>query len=88
MIRILSDLDNSDGNHFMISYDYYFSSQICDNRNHNANNVFTVFIYNMGWENSRDYQKQFDKLEKDNNRVVNESNILEKRIDYCKMYRR
>ena len=70
-------------------YYYNFLTQICDNRNHWANSVFTEFIYKNDCLNSRKYQKQCAKLEKDNDRVQAASNILEKiRIDYCKSIRK
>ena len=89
MIRMLKDLDHSDGNPLISANDYNFLTQICDNRNHWAHNVFTEFIYTSNWEYSKDYQKQYDKLDKDHNRVENASSILEKiRIDYCSKNRR
>ena len=84
MIRILKDLDNSDGKPLIAASDYNFLTQICDNRNHWAHKVFVSFIYEDNWINSREYQKQCDKLSKDYERAYRASKILERiRIEYC-----
>jgi len=84
MIRILKELDNEDGNSLISAGDYNFLSQICDNRNHWAHNVFTEFVYVDNWEYSKEYKKQCNKLNKDHDRVQEASQILEKiRIEYC-----
>ena len=89
MIRMLKDLDYSDNNPLISKGDYNFLTQICDNRNHWAHNVFTEFIYKENFIYSNEYQKQCDKLEKDYDRIERASEILEKiRIDYCTRHRR
>lgn len=89
MIRQLKKLDNSDNKPIISSNDYNFLTQICDNRNHWAHSVFTEFIYKNDYLNSREYQKQCAKLQKDHDRVQAASDILEKiRIDYCKSIRK
>lgn len=89
MIRQLKELDNSNNKPLISSNDYNFLTQICDNRNHWAHSVFTEFIYEKDCFNSKDYQKQCTKLEKDHDRVQAASDILEKiRIDYCKSVRK
>ena len=89
MVKMLKELDNSDGKPLISSGDYNFLSQICENRNLWAHQTFTEFIYIKDFINSREYQKQCDKLSKDHDRVSRACDILEKiRIDYCKEHRR
>ena len=89
MIRKLKELDNSDKKPYISSGDYDFLTQIYDNRNHWVHSVFTEFIYKNDCFNSREYQKQCAKLEKDLDRVQTASDIFEKiRKDYCKSIRR
>ena len=89
MIRELKELDNSDNKPYINANDYNFLEQICDNRNHWAHSVFTDFIYEKDCLNSKKYQKQSSKLEKDHDRVQSAANILEKiRIEYCTSVRK
>lgn len=89
MIRKLKELDNEDNKSLINTGDYNFLTQICDNRNHWAYNVFLEFVYKNNWINSKEYQKQCTKLEKDYDRVEVASDILDKiRIDYCKNIRK
>lgn len=89
MVKMLKDLDNSDGKPLISSSDYNFLSQISENRNLWAHNCFTDFIYIKNWENSKEYKRLCDKLVKDHDRVSKASNILEKiRIQYCKEHTR
>ena len=89
MIRKLKELDNSDNKPLISSDDYNFLTQICDNRNHWAHKVFTEFLYEDNWINSKAYQKQCDKLSKDYERIKRASDILEKiRIEYCTSIRK
>lgn len=89
MVKMLKDLDNSDGKPLILLSDYNFLSQICENRNLWAHNCFTEFIYNEKWENSNEYKRLCDKLVKDHDRVSKASNILEEiRIQYCKEHTR
>lgn len=89
MIRKLKELDNSDNKPLISPGDYNFLTQICDNRNHWAHNVFTEFLYEDNWINSKEYKKQCEKLSKDYERIQRASDILEKiRIDYCTSIRK
>lgn len=89
MVKILKELDNSDGKPLISSDDYNFLSQICKNRNLWAHQTFTEFIYIKDFIYSREYQKQCDKLIKDHDRVYRACDILECiRIKYCKEHAR
>lgn len=89
MVKMLKDLDNSDGKPLILLSDYNFLSQICENRNLWAHNCFTDFIYIENWENSNEYKRLCDKLVKDHDRVSKASNILEDiRIQYCRKHTR
>lgn len=89
MVKMLKDLDQSDGNPLISASDYNFLGQISDNRNHWAHKVFSEFIYIQNWQYSKEYQKQCDKLKKDHDRVERACDILEKiRIDYCSRHKR
>lgn len=89
MIKILKDLDFSDGKPLISSGDYNFLTQICENRNLWAHKTYTEFIYIQNFICSQEYQKQCDKLSKDHDRVEKASKILEDiRIDYCTWHRR
>ena len=89
MIRMLKELDYSDNKPLISLSDYNFLSQICDNRNHWAHNVFLEFIYKENWLYSSEFKKQFDKLQKDHDRVAKAADILEDiRFDYCKSHKR
>lgn len=89
MIKILKDLDFSDGKPLISSGDYNFLSQICENRNLWAHKTYTEFIYIQNFIYSPEYQKQCDKLIKDHDRVEKASKIVEDiRIDYCTRHRR
>lgn len=88
-LGIRNKLDNEDNKSLISAVDYNFLTQICDNRNHCAYNVFLEFVYKNNWINSKEYQKQCTKLEKDHDRVEAASDILDKiRIDYCKSIRK
>lgn len=88
MIKTLQDLDNSDGDPLISAGDYNFLSQIKDNRNLWAHSNFTEFIYKENFINSKEYQKQCDKLKRDHDRVSRACNILENiRIEYCTNHR-
>ncbi len=89
MVKMLKELDNSDGKPLISSDDYNFLSQICKNRNLWAHQTFTEFIYIKDFIYSREYQKQCDKLIKDHDRVYRACDILEGiRIKYCKEHAR
>lgn len=89
MVKMLKDLDNSDGNPLISLGDYNFLSQICENRNLWAHNCFTEFIYITNWECSNEYRKLCDRLSKDHDRVSRASKILEDiRLKYCKEHQR
>ena len=89
MIKILKDLDFSDGKPLISAGDYNFLSQICENRNLWAHKTYTEFVYIQDFINSQEYQRQCDKLSKDHDRVKRASEILEDiRIDYCTRHRR
>ena len=89
MVKMLKELDNSDGNPLISSGDYNFLSQICENRNLWAHQTYTEFIYIKDFIYSKEYQKQCDKLVKDHDRVSRACDILEDiRIKYCKEHAR
>ena len=89
MVRKLKELDQSDGKPLISAGDYNFLMQICDNRNHWAHRVFTEFIYETNWLNSKKYQKQCDKIDKDLEKIEYASKILEGiRVDYCTRHSR
>ena len=89
MIKKLKELDNSDGKPLISTSDYKFLSQICENRNFWAHNCYTEFVYIENFMYSSEYQKQFDRLQKDHDRVSRASRILEEiRIDYCSKHNR
>lgn len=84
MIKMLKELDNSDEQPLISIGNYNFLSQICENRNIWAHQTFTKFIYIDDFLNSREYQKQCDKLVKDHDRVSRASKLLENiRFKYC-----
>lgn len=84
MGKILKELDNSDGQPLISIGNYNFLSQICENRNMWAHQTFTKFIYIDDFLNSREYQKQCDKLVNDYYRVLRASKLLENiRFKYC-----
>lgn len=89
MIKMLKDLDNSDGKPLISAGDYNFLSQICENRNLWAHSCYTEFIYKSNFTNTREYQRQCEKLQRDHDRVSRASDILEEiRIDYCSKHKR
>ena len=89
MVKMLKELDQSDGKPLISSSDYNFLSQITDNRNLWCHSNFTEFIYIKDWIYSKEYQKQCEKLQKDHDRVSKACDILEEiRIDYCAKHRR
>ena len=89
MIKMLKDLDNSDGKPLISASDYNFLSQICENRNLWAHSCYTEFIYKSNFTCAKEYQRQCEKLQRDHDRVSRASNILEKiRIDYCSKHNR
>ncbi len=89
MIRMLKELDYSDNEPLIALSDYNFLYKICDNRNHWAHNAFLEFIYKDNWLYSREFNKEFEKLQKDHERVAQAANILEEiRVEYCSSHRR
>lgn len=89
MIKMLKDLDNSDGKPLISASDYNFLSQICENRNLWAHSCYTEFIYKQNFTSTREYQRQCEKLQKDHDRVSKACDILEEiRIDYCSKHNR
>ena len=89
MVKMLKELDNSDGKPLISPGDYNFLSQICENRNLWAHSCYTEFVYIDNFRYSDEYNRQSEKLRKDHDRVERASGILEKiRIDYCSTHRR
>ena len=85
-INALEDLDYSSDDPLISKDSYNFMSQICENRNHWAHKVFLSFLYADDWQNTKEYQKQCRKLEKDHDRLKRAYRLLEKfRLDYCKL---
>ena len=85
MINTLRDFDYSQKEPLISKDSYNFMSQICDNRNHWAHKVFISFLYVDDWPNSKEYEKQCKKLEKDHDRLERAYRLLEKfRLDYCR----
>lgn len=84
-INALEALDYSSGDPLISKDSYNFMSQICENRNHWAHKVFLSFLYADDWQNTKEYQKQCKKLEKDHKRLEIAYGLLEKfRLDFCK----
>lgn len=89
MIKMLKELDNSDGKPLISSGDYNFLSQISTNRNLWAHQTYIEFIYIDNFLGSKEYQKQCEKLQIDHDRVSRAYNILESiRIKFCTEHQR
>ena len=85
----LQALDNSDKKPYLHKKDYELLRQITRIRNHWAHEAYTHFIYEHNFEYSQDFNEQVNRLVKDNRKLSELSNIIEKvRFDVLKKYDR
>lgn len=69
-LRLLEELDNSDGKPFLSEADYELLNQLREIRNHWAHKSYRNFIYNKGEQYNISFQKEFRRLQNDRNRLA------------------
>lgn len=89
LVKMLKELDNSDGELFISNDDYNFLKQMAEKRNYWCHRCFIDFIYNKNFANSKDYKKVCNKLQRDHGRLKRVSDSVEKvRSNAVKTYKR
>ncbi len=69
ILKLLKELDNSDGKPLISNSDYHFLNQMREKRNYWCHQAYIDFVYNDNFENSVKYKKVCDKLQKDHDQI-------------------
>lgn len=76
-LRLLKELDNSDGKPYLSEADYELLNQLREIRNHWAHKSYRNFIYEEGEQYNKSFQKEFRRLQNDHNRFAKISDLVE-----------
>lgn len=68
IVKKLKQLDNSDGNPELSASNYNFLGQMAQKRNYWCHECYREFVYINNWENSFEYIKVCNKLQKDHDK--------------------
>ena len=89
VIKILKELDNSDGKPFLSPDDYNFLNQMREKRNYWCHQCYVDFVYLQGSERSREFNKICSKLQRDHQRVIAvQKNVEQAKITAGNLYSR
>lgn len=89
VLKWLEDLDNSDGQPYFQEGDYDLLDDIRNIRNHWAHEAYGKFIYFSGNQYVTAFNKEFNRLLNDHNRLQKLSNQVEEvRFDVMRKYGR
>lgn len=69
ILKLLNELDNSDGKPLISNSDYHFLNQMREKRNYWCHQAYIDFVYNDNFENSVKYKKVCDRLQKDHDQI-------------------
>ena len=77
-VQKLKELDFSSDTHYISASDYNFLKQMTEKRNHWCHQTYQNFLYNNQFLQSNEYADECRKLERDNERLSNVCDALEK----------
>lgn len=77
-VQKLKELDFSGENRYISVSDYNFLKQMTEKRNHWCHQSYQNFSYNKQFLQSKEYADECRKLERDNMRLSNVCDVLEK----------
>lgn len=77
-VQKLKELDFSSKNLYIFASDYNFLKQMTEKRNHWCHQTYQNFLYNKQFLQSKEYADECRKLERDNIRLSNVCDVLEK----------
>lgn len=77
-VKELKKLDFSDKKPYISADDYNFLSQMAYKRDYWCHKAYIQFVYNQSFLNSREYEKECQKLQRDNEKLSSVYNALEK----------
>ena len=77
-VQKLKELDFSSDTHYISASDYNFLKQMTEKRNHLCHQTYQNFLYNNQFLQSKEYAEECRKLERDNERLSNVCDALEK----------
>lgn len=77
-VQKLKELDFSGKSHYISASDYNFLKQITEKRNHWCHQTYQNFLYNKQFLQSKEYADECRKLKRDNERLSNVCDTLEK----------
>lgn len=77
-VQKLKELDFSSKNRYISASDYNFLKQMTEKRNHWCHQIYQNFLYNKQFLQSKEYADECHKLERDNERLSNVCDALEK----------
>lgn len=77
-IQKLKELDFSGKSSYISASDYNFLKQMTEKRNHWCHQTYQNFLYNKQFLQSKEYADECRKLERDNERLSNVCDALEK----------
>ena len=77
-VQKLKELDFSSKNLYISASDYNFLKQMTEKRNHWCHQTYQNFLYNKQFLQSKEYADECRKLERDNERLSNVCDALEK----------
>lgn len=87
-LKKLRQLDFSDKNPYISADDYNFLIQMSEKRNHWCHNTYQNFLYNNNFLKSKEFENEYRKLKRDNERFSKVFKSLEKiRIKALKDFR-
>lgn len=88
-VQKLKALDFSNNKPYISANDYNFLKQMTEKRNHWCHQAYQNFLYNKQFLQSKEYADECRKLERDNERLSNVCDALEKvRIQAIEDFRR
>lgn len=77
-VKELKNLDFSDNNNYISASDYNFLSQMAQKRDYWCHKTYLQYIYNQDYLQSKEYQKECQKLRRDNEKLMSVYKALEK----------
>ena len=77
-VQKLKKLDFSGKNRYISASDYNFLKQMTEKRNHWCHQTYQNFLYNKQFLQSKEYTNECRKLKRDNERLSNVCDALEK----------
>lgn len=77
-VKELKKLDFSDDNNYISANDYNFLSQMAHKRDYWCHKTYLQFVYNQSFLKSVEYEKECQKLQRDNEKLSSVYKALEK----------